>query len=56
MIGYRFLVAAEEEMSEAAEFYEATYVGWGAITSRTSSRLFTRYKHIRKSERLWAVN
>ena len=29
MIGYRFLSAAEEEMSEAAEFYEAAYVGLG---------------------------
>jgi plasmid stabilization system protein ParE len=29
MIHYRFLSAAEEEMSEAAEFYEAATVGLG---------------------------
>ena len=29
MIGYRFLSAAEEEMSEAAEFYETATVGLG---------------------------
>jgi toxin ParE1/3/4 len=29
MIGYRFLSAAEEEMSEAAVFYEAASVGLG---------------------------
>jgi toxin ParE1/3/4 len=30
MIGYRFLSAAEEEMSEAAVFYDAASVGLGS--------------------------
>lgn len=30
MIGYRFLSVAEEEMSEAALFYEAASPGFGA--------------------------
>ena len=29
MIGYRFLSLAEEEMSEAAVFYDAAFVGLG---------------------------
>lgn len=29
MIGYRFLSLAEEEMSEAAAFYDAAFVGLG---------------------------
>ena len=29
MIGYRFLSVAEEEMSEAAQFYEAASPGFG---------------------------
>jgi len=29
MIGYRFLSLAEEEMSEAAVFYDAVFVGLG---------------------------
>ena len=29
MIGYRFLFGAEEEMSEAALFYEAASIGLG---------------------------
>ena len=29
MIGYRFLFAAEEEMTEAAVFYEAASIGLG---------------------------
>ena len=30
MIGYRFLSAAEEEMSEAAVFYDAASIGLGS--------------------------
>lgn len=30
MIGYRFLSLAEEEMSEAAAFYDAGFVGLGS--------------------------
>jgi len=30
MIGYRFLSLAEEEMSEAAVFYDAVFVGLGS--------------------------
>ena len=45
MIGYRFLSVAEEEMSEAAQFYEAASPGFGekflADVQQTVDRLRT---------------